>query len=711
MQSGKTEFWWKIEDGAQYESLIRQVTELWQQHDPVESPLKHLNSHQYTLYVLAILKNELNTYSNSLIAAALGLHRFFYGNIKIEKNPVIEQIINDFVEIKRLPTHNIARQPDEYRAMLLNVAQDLRAVIIQIAINLFELRQYQQLNNAQQQASVLDQCEFIYIPLAHRLGLYKIKSTMEDLVLQHRNPEDYQAIAEKLKESEHEREQIIKRFIRPIEKELETHGMKFRVKSRTKSIHSIHSKMGKQNVPFEKVFDLWAVRIIIDSKPEDEKADCWHAYSVVTNQYAPDLARMRDWITLPRENGYESLHTTVKASRRTVEVQIRTERMDDEAENGMAAHWRYKGGKNKHGVDFYLEKVRTALETEAQLLGEDDFRVSKFSTELFAFTPNGDLKKLKIGATVLDFAFAVHTELALKCTGAIVNGKNVSLRHSLRNGDAVQILTSKNQKPSLDWLNVVTTNRAKLRIKKALDEEARNQAEQGKEIFNRRLKNWKIEFKTELLDLLIQHYNFKTVTDFYRAIYFDKIDLPQMKKVLIQNQNKKAEKALEEAVENFELNALEDESESTEILSVDSLDNINYSLAKCCTPIPGDPIFGFVTVGGFISIHRIQCPNAVEMRRKFPYRFIAANWKKSEANQNFKAEIFVRITDNKTALAEVNKVISNIMGIHIVGINLQNNPGESIGKITVLLYDLNQLDLLIARVSQVKGVKEVYRHH
>jgi GTP pyrophosphokinase len=631
LETKYTDFLSKLDDGHKHQDIIIAVSKIWQDTKPVQSPIELMNSHQYTLRILSILKNEFNTHSTTLLSAAMGMHnRFFDQKMPIEANEMTA-IADSFLRISQLPTHTIKKQADNYRSMLLNVAGDLRAVLISMAECILALRYYPQLSNKAQQQSTLDLAQHVYIPVAHRLGFYKIKSNMEDLALRFEQPASYADIHHKLKKSEGRRQEIIANFIAPIQQELLDHGLEFVIKGRTKSIHSIYTKMQKQGLPFEKVFDLWAVRIILQSEPKEEKSLCWHAYSVVTNLYTPSLTRLRDWISVPRENGYESLHATVQTpEKRWVEVQIRTQRMDDEAENGMAAHWRYKGGKSQFGIDFWLENIRKALEKEDQLMGNEEFRNSKFSTELFAFTPQGDLKKLKIGATVLDFAFAIHSEVGVKCTGGIVNGKNASMKQLLRNGDQVHILTSKNQKPSLDWLNMVSSNRAKLRIKKAFDELGQREAEQGKEILLRRLKNWKINYHQDVLEKLLSHYEYKTISDLYRGIYHEKIDLPAAKKFLLEVDTSKTSilSIVSEIAEPLPFEEKDDENDDT--LIIDHLNNVNYNLARCCMPKHGDRIFGFVTVSKGISIHRHDCTNAPGMKERYPYRIITAIWNKKD---------------------------------------------------------------------------------
>ena len=687
------------------------LAKAWSEEKETESPIIGMNSIQYSFRVLDILKNELKVQGPTLLSAGYGLYQFFYHKKLKDISPIIESIASDYMSVLALPTINIEQQADNYRGMILNVAGDLRAVLISIASNVLELRniEYYDVNykGAKTKDALIHINKHVYTPVTHRLGFYKLKQGLEDLILKLEQPKAYNEIKIKLKESEEEREKIIEDFIKPIRESLLDQGLKYKIKGRTKSIHSIYKKIQAQGVSFEKVYDLWAIRVILDSEIKEEKADCWHVFSVVTNLYTPNLPRMRDWISVPRDNGYESLHITVGTDEgRWIEVQIRTERMDDEAENGMAAHWRYKGGKDSFGTDFWLDNIKHSLEKDDELLGKDEFRSGKFSTELFAFTPNGDLKKLNIGATILDFAFAVHSQVGLTCVGGIVNGKNVGMKHHLRNGDQVEILTQKSQKPSLDWLNYITTNRAKLHIRKAFDQEGKIEAEFGKDILLRKLKNWKVAYNQDVLEKIKGEFSFKSISDLYRSFYNEKIDHSTVKKFLV-SENEEVEDDLLIETEEEKIGA--DNSSNSDLLIVDNLQNINYNLAKCCNPITGDKIFGFVTVSKGISIHRNNCPNAKDMRSRYAYRIIDAAWKEKTERFNFRAELYIRGNDKEGIIGELNNVISKKLSVPILNINLNTNGNEYFGSITVKVYDKEQLTLLIEQLNQLSIVGEVYR--
>ncbi len=705
----------EIAKEKQHTETLNLLIDAWNNEDSIDSPIIGISNKNYAFRVLDILKNELKVQSPTILSTGYGLYQFFY-NKKIKGiDPKIEEITEGFLSIHSLPTNNIENQAENYRAMVLNLASDLRALLIGMAINVLELRFINYINtniSKKQKDEILQLNKHVYIPIAHRLGFYKLKLGLEDIILKLEEEDAYKLIKSKLRENEEEREKIIKEFIDPIKQSLDEHGMKFIIKGRTKSVHSIFTKMKAQDIPFEKVYDLWAVRIIIDSKPSDEKASCWHAFSVVSNLYTPSLSRMRDWISVPRENGYESLHITVSTTdKRWVEVQIRTERMDDEAENGMAAHWRYKGGKDSFGIDFWLDNIKHALEKpDDTLLGKDEFRSNKFSTELFAYTPNGDLKKLKIGATILDFAFAVHSEVGLSCVGGKVNGKNVGIKHSLKNGDQVEVFTQKAQKPSLDWLNIVTTNRAKLHIRKAFDQEGKIEAEFGKDILLRKLRNWKLSFNQDILDELLSGFNFKAVSDLYRAFYNEKIDLSKVKALLLsdteEDNTPSSEMLIEDIIDNTDDTA---NSSNDDLLVVDNMSNINYNLAKCCNPISGDKIFGFVTVSKGISIHRKNCPNALDMKTRYPYRIIPAIWKKQNTKHNFRAELQISGTDKNGIIAKLSDVLHTSLNVPILNINLNSDGTEFFGKLVVSVHDKEQLARVIEKLGELNIVGQVYR--
>lgn len=626
----------------------------------------------------------------------------------------IWRIVEGSSKIKSLNTEKAVSQPDYHRQLLLSVSNDMRAVLIQLASHMYKLRHINEIEDVIEQNQLLDLIESVYIPISHRLGFYKLKSEMEDIVLEHREPEYYYSIKQKLIESEKERQEIINNFIEPIKKELDNHKLDYQIKSRVKSINSIYVKMKKQGVSFEKVFDLWAIRIILKSALKMEKADCWHAYSVVTNIYKPDLSRLRDWITVPKSSGYESLHATVQGQdKRFVEVQIRSTRMDDEAENGMAAHWKYKGGKDNDGIDHWLSQIRKAIQNEGVSSGTFDLKNdNSFSNEIFVFTPQGDLKKLPGGATVLDFAFHIHTDIGSHCANAMVNGKIVPIKHVLKNGDQVQIITSKNQKPNFDWLKIVVSNRTKVKIRKALDEERLLEIKRGKEILERRFKNWKMDLNQSVIDKLVEHYKFKQIYDLYLNVSLEKIDPLDLKKVLLQETvaNDKSDLLItEEAI--LAEDKMEDQIDksSHDILTVDQIDHINYKFAKCCNPIPGDRIFGFVTVTKGITIHRNSCKNAANLKERFHYRIIPAQWKSQKQKLNFKTTVIIQGNDEVGLLNKVTQIVSNDLRINMMSSNFKSEGGHFIGQIKVYVHNVEHLELMIEKLKSITGVEHVYR--
>jgi len=664
------------------------------------------------LSLLDLLMDEFNTYSSTLIAAVLSQSISSLQALKQFKEdfpPHIINIVEAFLNIRKLKFGDIAGQADESRSLILSVAQDMRAVLIDFAIQIIRLRNTEDLGQMAMEPLVYDLMQHIYIPIAHRLGFYQLKSELEDRVLKYRHPKVYRSIEEKLEAGAAAREKLMAEFLLPLKEALDEHKLKYVVKSRTKSISSIWTKMQKQDIPFEKVFDLWAIRIIIDSEVKQEKADCWHVYSVLTNIYTPNLSRLRDWITVPKETGYESLHATVQAANgHWVEVQIRTQRMDDEAENGMAAHWRYKGGKSGRGVDFWLQNIRQVLEKEG-----DDARQGyllsskKFSNEVYVFTPAGHVKKLRLGSTVLDFAFAIHSDIGSTFASAKVNGKIVQIDHVLKNGDQVSIQSSKNNRPSLDWLKIVVDPRTKTKIKHVLDEKRQHEVMKGKEIVERRFKNWKMELNQEVIDSLVKHYKLKKTSDLFYFIATEKLDILNIKKFL---QEDKAE--IEELNSRFHEDISDDFDtgmESDDILIIDKLNNVNYNLAKCCNPIPGDAIFGFVTVSKGISIHREDCPNATQMRQRFPYRIIESKWKTQSNPKNFSVNLLLEGVDEHGLITKITQMISNEMGINILKMDFNSDGQKFKGSLRLKVFDISILETLMQELRQIKGIEAVYR--
>lgn len=664
-----------------------------------------------------ILKNNLNTQAKVFISSTLSfvfLQESDLKGIAKKYGEDISRIIDGVQKVRLVNYDKALAQPDMQRKLVLSLSRDTRSLLILLSENLYLLKNYEQLHLFEQKMQVLNAAITVFIPIAHRLGLYRIKSEMEDRVLSIQEPEIYENIKTKLAESEKERNKIINKFIAPLIMEMNAHGLQYKIKSRLKSINSIYNKIRKQDIPFEKVYDLWAIRLILDTDPEKEKEACWHAYSIVTNLYDASLKRMRDWITVPKASGYESLHTTVKdEDGRWTEVQIRTTRMDEEAESGLAAHWRYKGGDSGRGIDFWLSEIRKAISDESGAKDTEQIQPEKFNKEVFVFTPEGDLKKLRYGATVLDFAYSIHSEVGNKCINARVNGKVVPIKYMLHNGDQVSIITSKNQNPSPDWIHWVASTRTKTKIRKALDAQKTIEIKRGKEILERKFKNWKLELNQDVVDGLVSKLKLKEHYELFLNISLEKIDPLDLKK-LIQGELEDSEKIQEKIVERSQkqLTDLEEdkiESSHKDVLIIDKIDNINFQLAKCCNPIQGDKVFGFVTVTKGISIHRDSCPNAEEMKKRYAYRIIEAKWRTNNKKVNFKTSISILGTDTLGQANKITQVISGEMKVNIISMNFLSKKGLFEGKVGLLVHDSEHLEALLVKLKSIDGINQVYR--
>lgn len=642
-------------------------------------------------------------------------------------NPVVEKTISDasiqklfgeqvagitsgLVKVAELYSRKTAIQNENFRKLLLTFAQDIRVVLIIIADRLRTMRSLA-LYAEEDQNRISNEVGFLYAPMAHRLGLYAVKSEMEDLVMKYTNREMYTFIAKKLNETKRARDQYIKAFIDPLKAELQQMGLKFEIKGRTKTIHSIWNKLKKQDTEFEQVFDLFAIRVILDSEPKNEKAECWQVYSVVTDRYQPNPSRMRDWISVPKSNGYESLHATVLGpENKWVEVQVRTERMNEVAEKGLAAHWKYKGVKGERGMDEWLSNVREILENP-ELNAVDfieDFRLDLYDEEVFVFTPKGDLRRLKKGATILDFAFEIHSDVGKKCVGGKIEHRNVPIKYVLQNGDHVEILTSGNQQPKQDWLNIVVTSKAKSKLKQAIREMQYREAEIGREMLVRRLKNWKYELTDQLLNNLVKGFGYKTVHDFMRAIALDQIDFVRIKE-FVSKPEKKEESEVDKERSAVNFVPVEQDLPDDDVLMIDkSLTNVDYKLAKCCNPIFGDDIFGFVASSGGIRIHRHTCPNAYDMKTKFGYRIVRAQWT-SVADSVYQATLKITGVDDIGIVTNISQVISKEQKVKIRALSIDSHEGTFEGTLTVFVDNTESLKLLIRKIKSVKGVYSVSR--
>ena len=637
-------------------------------------------------------------------------------SVKEEYGEDVAGIIRGLVKINELYSKSPIIESENFRNLLLSFAEDMRVILIIIADRVNLMRQIKDSPNEEARLEVANEAAYLYAPLAHKLGLYKLKSELEDLSLKYTQHDVYYHIKEKLNATKQARDRYIEAFIEPIRKKLEDAGLKFHMKGRTKSIHSIYQKMKKQGCPFEGVYDLFAIRIILDSPLEKEKQECWQAYSIVTDMYLPNPKRLRDWLSVPKSNGYESLHITVMGPEgKWVEVQIRTERMDEIAEKGLAAHWRYKGIKGESGLDEWLNSIRETLEnSDSDMEAMDQFKLDLYKDEVFVFTPKGDLYKLPQGATVLDFAFSIHSNLGCRCTGARVNGKNVQLRQKLNSGDQVEIMTSNTQTPKRDWLTFVTTSKARNKIRQALKEIAARQTQFAKETLERKFKNRKLEYDEAILMRLIRKLGFKTVTDFYQSIANESMDVNDIIDKYLDMQKRETEQREEisyRSAEGFNMQQPTDAKDyKDDVLVIDrNLKGLDFTLARCCNPIYGDEVFGFVSINGGIKIHRCDCPNAKEMRSRFPYRIVKARWAGKSQGKQYPITLRIIGHDDIGIVTNITSIINKESNILLRSISIDSHDGLFSGMLTVTVDDNAKLESLIKKIKTVKGVKQVNR--
>ena len=627
----------------------------------------------------------------------------------------VARIVMGLAKIQKLYEKNPVIESENFRNLLLSFAEDMRVILIMIADRVNIMRQIRDVEQEEARHEVSEEASYLYAPLAHKLGLYGLKSELEDLSLKYLEHDAYYMIKEELNATKKSRDAYIQQFIAPIQEKLTEAGLKFHMKGRTKSIHSIWQKMKKQKCGFKGIYDLFAIRIIIDSPYNLEKQLCWQAYSIVTDMYQPNPKRLRDWLSVPKSNGYESLHITVLGPEsKWVEVQIRTERMDDIAEHGLAAHWRYKGIKSGGQMDEWLANIRAALEAGDNMEVMDNFKMTLAPEEMFVFTPKGDLFKFPAGATVLDFAYRIHSKIGNTCVGGRVNGKVVPMRQELHSGDSVEILTQSNQTPKHAWLSIVTTAKARAKIRLALKETQVKDGLYAKELLERRFKNKKIEIEESIMGHLVKKMGFKEVSDFYKQVSDGKLDPNDIidKYVEIRNyQENHAKEHEARSAEEFEYEGpVEDlSSQSDDVLTIDqNLKGIDYQLASCCHPIYGDKIFGFVTAGGGIKIHRTDCPNAPEMRRRFGYRIVRARWSGKGTSQ-YSTTLKVIGNDDIGIISNITSIISKEEKILMRSINIDSHDGLFSGNLVVQLEDTIRLQALIKKLKMVKGVKQVQR--
>lgn len=703
------------EDASNVEKLLRTAIESGSLHRNVFG----LNPIVCALQTALIAVSDIGLKRDCVIAVLLydnvmsgfttveTIHELFGGGVST--------IIRGLVKVQLLYKKNPKIESENFRNLLLSFAEDMRVILIMIADRVNLMRQIRDTPNAEAQHEVSEEASYLYAPLAHKLGLYQLKSELEDLSLKYLEHDAYYMIKEKLNATKKSRDAYIKAFIGPVSDQLTAAGLKFHIKGRTKSIHSIWQKMKKQQCGFEGIYDLFAIRVILDSPEKLEKMQCWQAYSIVTNMYQPNPKRLRDWLSVPKSNGYESLHITVLGpERKWVEVQIRTERMDEIAEHGLAAHWRYKGIKAEGGMDEWLAQIRSALEAGDDLQVMDQFRMDLYEDEVFVFTPKGDLLKFPKGATVLDFAYHIHTKVGNGCVGGKINGRNVSFRAELHSGDTVEVLTSTTQRPKQEWLSIVKSAHAKAKVRLALKETQVRDGLYAKEMLERRFKNKKIDIEEPVMSHLLKKLGIKEMSDFYKQIADGKLDMSAVIDMYQEtyahdhnlNQPKKGASAEGFAYENPNEELVQ---KSDDVLVIDrNLKGLDFSLARCCHPIYGDPVFGFVTISGGIKIHRQDCPNAAELKRRFGYRVVKARWS-GKGNNQYAITLRIIGNDDIGIVNNITNIISKEEKINVRSINIDSHDGLFSGNLVVLLEDNAKLAALVKKLRTIKGVKQVSR--
>lgn len=673
----------------------------------------------HTLKTATALCDRISPDRNMVIAILLcNLYRSSFlqlDNIEADWGDDVAKLIKGLLKVSTLYSRQAAVESDNFRKLLLTFAEDIRVIIIMIVDRLILMQSINHHPNEKYVHDVAYEANYLYAPLAHRLGLYSIKSQLEDMSLKYTNRETYSQIATKLNETKSKRDAYIADFIKPIKDKLQSEGLKFEIKGRTKSIYSIWNKMKKQNNDIDKIYDLFAVRVILDSPLEREKSDCWLAYSLVTDMYQPNPSRMKDYLSIPKSNGYESLHTTVYGpENKWVEVQIRTRRMDLVAEKGFAAHWKYKGIKSEANLDSWMNNVRDILEAAETGPMElmKNMKMDIYDKEVFVFTPKGDLYKLPLGASVLDFAFNIHSKLGCSCTGAKVNGKNQKLNYRLKSGDSVEILTSSTQIPKLDWLNLVVTSKARNKIRQTVHEMNNKSAEFGKELLQRRFKNRKIEVDESLLMKLIKKLGYKTVTDFYDGIAQEKLEVNDVIEEYENLESKQSESIESRSAESFILQqpVVEEQSGSEVLIIGNNIKGMNYRMAKCCNPIYGDDVFGFISAEGVIKIHRQDCPNASNIKEKYPYRLISTKWS-GKFEGHFGASLRIVGHDDIGIVNNITSIIMKENNVVLRNISIDSNDGLFQGYIVVGVSDTQALNNLIKKIKTIKGVKDVQRNN
>ncbi len=719
------------------EEKLRAITHNAIDNNTIDRDIFGLNPLLMAMQTARLAVDEIGLRRESVIAILL--HPLLDCEGTTDKVGLTEEAVaRDFGESTAVIIHGLSKvhelyrktpvvETENFRNLLLSFAEDMRVILIMIADRVNVMREIRDVENVEAQHSVAEEASYLYAPLAHKLGLYKLKSELEDLSLKYLEHDAYYHIREKLSATKATRDKYIQDFIGPIQEKLDAMGLKTHIKGRTKSIHSIWQKMKKQKCPFEGVYDLFAIRVIIDAEPSHETMECWQVYSVVTDMYQPNPKRLRDWLSVPKSNGYESLHITVLGpENKWVEVQIRTERMDEIAEKGLAAHWRYKGVKSGGGMDEWLATIRAALEAGDDLQLMDAFRRDMREDEVFVFTPKGDIRKFPAGATVLDFAYHIHSRIGNQCVGARVNGKSASFKARLRSGDTVEIMTSPHQKPKREWLDYVRTSHARSKIRLALRESQNSDSMYAKELLARKFRNRKIDLDDSLMQQLIKKMGYKEVSEFYQDIANEQLDTLTVIERYIElkgnssgtpQQGKGSDSVAARSAAEFvmkdsaNVNAADGAPDHAggDVLVIDrNIKGLDFTLARCCNPIYGDDVFGFVTVSGGIKIHRHDCPNATELMRRYPYRIVKARWS-GKANDEYAITLQVVGNDDIAIVNNITSVISKEEKVSVRSIQIDSNDGLFRGTITVMIGDNARLESLIKKIRNIKGVKVVRR--
>ena len=682
----------------------------------INPSVRHLNT---ALLLSRYVGADRNMIIATLLYQICSDDYFSLEDVKAEFGDDVRSIIHGLKNVADLYKKQTTQRDENFSKLMMAFAENIRVIIIMIVDRLALMKAINHHPNQKFVFDIASESLYLYAPLAHRLGLYKIKSELEDMSLKYTNRDLYTQIAHKLNESKQERDKYIADFIAPIKKKLEDDGFKFEIKGRTKSIYSIWNKMRKQNAELKDIYDLFAIRIIIDTPLKNERSDCWKAFAIVTDMFKPNPSRLKDWISIPKSNGYESLHTTVTGpGQRWVEVQIRTQRMDEIAEKGLAAHFKYKGVKSEKSLDDWMANVRDLLETS----GKDTPEIMKkmnmdvYDKEVFIFTPKGDLFRLPLGATILDFAFAIHSKIGCSCIGGKVNGKTHKINYELKNGDTVEVLTSSTQQPKQQWLSIVTTSKAKNKIRQSLNEISNRSAEFAKELLQRRFKNRKIEIEEAILTKVIKRLGYKTATDFYNEISSEKLDIGQIVDSYVALKEKEDETqqiASSRSAQEFVMQppALSSSESSDVVIIGEGIKGINFKLSKCCMPIQGDDIMGFIASDGAIKIHKRGCPNARHLMNRYPYRTIKAAWSEIVGGNQFAVPLSIIGNDDIGIVNNITSLITKEKSVSLRSIAIDSNDGLFQGRLVVGVNDTVSLNNLIKKITAIKGVKDVRRNN